>query len=409
MKSKQLHFATRTVHAGYNPLEHDGALTPPMHTSSTFAFENVQQGGNAFAGDNDRYIYSRLGTPSQQQLEQRLASLEGAEAALVTSSGMGAITSTLWSLVEPGDNIIADKSLYGCTFSFFEHGLKKFGITVNYVDLSKPHFLNEHLTDKTKLVYTESPSNPNMRLVDIAAVAKITRQYGIKFIVDNTFCTPYLQNPLALGADIVLHSATKYLGGHGDLIAGVVAGSAEDLLHIRQYGLKDMTGAVISGHDVALLMRGLKTLHVRMDRHCENAQIVSEYLNNNPFVKQVFYPGLANFPQAELAQQQMRQPGGMIAFELNGSREQAAAFVNQLELILCAVSLGDTESLIQHPASMTHSTYTEEQLIAHLISPSLLRLSVGIEHVDDIIADLDQALESVFNGGSGNSGLSALA
>src|SRR5690554_5204690 len=254
MKSKQLHFATRTVHAGYNPLEHDGALTPPMHTSSTFAFENVQQGGNAFAGDNDRYIYSRLGTPSQQQLEQRLASLEGAEAALVTSSGMGAITSTLWSLVEPGDNIIADKSLYGCTFSFFEHGLKKFGITVNYVDLSKPHFLNEHLTDKTKLVYTESPSNPNMRLVDIAAVAKITRQYGIKFIVDNTFCTPYLQNPLALGADIVLHSATKYLGGHGDLIAGVVAGSAEDLLHIRQYGLKDMTGAVISGHDVALLM-----------------------------------------------------------------------------------------------------------------------------------------------------------
>lgn len=409
MKKNHLHFATRTIHSGYNPHEHQGALTPPMHTSSTYAFENVEQGGQAFAGENARYIYSRLGTPSQQQLEQRLADLEGAEAALVTASGMGAITSAIWSLVEPGDEIIADKSLYGCTFSFFEHGLKKFGVNVNYLDLSKPQFLNEHINPKTKLVYTESPSNPNMRLVDIAAVAEITKQHNIKFMVDNTFCTPYLQNPITLGADFVVHSATKYLGGHGDLIAGVVAGSAEDLLHIRQYGLKDMTGAVISGHDVALLMRGLKTLHVRMDRHCENAQKVAEHLQASPFIKEINYPGLASFPQADLANKQMRQAGGMIAFELNGSREQAAAFVNQLELILCAVSLGDTESLIQHPASMTHSTYTEEELVAHLINPSLLRLSVGLEHVDDIIADLDQALESVFDGNSDNKGLSALA
>ncbi len=409
MKSNKLHFATRTIHSGYDPHQHQGALTPPIHTSSTYAFQNVEQGGQAFAGENARYIYSRLGTPSQQQLEHRLADLEGAEAALVTSSGMGAITSAMWSLVAPGDEIIADKSLYGCTFSFFEHGLKKFGVTVNYLDLSKPQFLAEHITAKTKLVYTESPSNPNMRMVDIAAVAQVTRQHGIKFMVDNTFCTPYLQNPISLGADIVVHSATKYLGGHGDLIAGVIAGSADDLLHIRHYGLKDMTGAVISGHDVALLMRGLKTLHVRMDRHCENAQKVAEHLNNSPYVKQVTYPGLADFPQAELANKQMRQPGGMLAFELNGSREQAAAFINRLELILCAVSLGDTESLIQHPASMTHSTYTEEELIAHLISPTLLRLSVGLEHINDIIADIDQALESVFNGGSGNKELSVFA
>lgn len=409
MKSNKLHFATRTIHSGYDPHQHQGALTPPIHTSSTYAFENVEQGGQAFAGENARYIYSRLGTPSQQQLEHRLADLEGAEAALVTASGMGAITSAMWSLVAPGDEIIADKSLYGCTFSFFEHGLKKFGVTVNYLDLSKPQFLAEHITAKTKLVYTESPSNPNMRMVDIAAMAQVTRQHGIKFMVDNTFCTPYLQNPISLGADIVVHSATKYLGGHGDLIAGVIAGSADDLLHIRHYGLKDMTGAVISGHDVALLMRGLKTLHVRMDRHCENAQKVAEHLNNSPYVKQVTYPGLADFPQAELANKQMRQPGGMLAFELNGNREQAAAFINRLELILCAVSLGDTESLIQHPASMTHSTYTEEELIAHLISPTLLRLSVGLEHIDDIIADIDQALESVFNGGSGNKELSVFA
>ncbi|MCX7544197.1 methionine gamma-lyase [Marinicella gelatinilytica] len=409
MKNKHLHFATRTIHAGYDPHQNHGALTPPIHTSSTFAFNTVEQGGDAFAGENDHYIYSRLGTPSQQQLEQRLADLEGSEAALVTASGMGAITSAIWSLVQAGDEIIADKSLYGCTFSFFEHGLKKFGVTVNYMDLSKPQFLTEHITKRTKLVYTESPSNPNMRLVDIAAVADITRQHGIKFMVDNTFCTPYLQNPISLGAHIVVHSATKYLGGHGDLIAGVVAGSAEDLLHIRQFGLKDMTGAVISGHDVALLMRGLKTLHVRMDRHCENAQKVAEYLNESPYIKQVDYPGLNGFSQAELAKKQMRQPGGMLAFELQGDRAQAAAFVNQLQLILCAVSLGDTESLIQHPASMTHSTYTEEELIAHLISPTLLRLSVGLEHIDDIIADIDQALESVFNGGSGNKELSVFA
>lgn len=409
MKNKAYHFATRTIHAGYDPQQNQGAITPPIHTSSTYAFTHVEQGGAAFAGENDRFIYSRLGSPSQQQLEQRLANLEGAEAALVTASGMGAITSAIWSLVEPGDEIIADKSLYGCTFSFFEHGLKKFGIKVHFVDLTQSKQLLQHINPKTKLVYSESPTNPNMRLVDIKAIADICRSHKIKFMVDNTYCSPYLQNPIALGADYVVHSATKYLGGHGDLIAGVIVGPAEDIAHMRFYGLKDMTGAVISGYDVALLMRGLKTLHVRMDRHCDNAQKVAEFLDGNRHIKHVFYPGLDSFPQKQLAQQQMRRGGGMIALEINGSREQAAAFVNQLELIMCAVSLGDTETLIQHPASMTHSTYTEEELIEHLISPTLLRISVGLEHIDDIITDLDQALESVFNGGSGNNGLSVLA
>ncbi len=414
MKVKhEANFATLAIHAAYDAKQHQGALTPPVHISSTYAFESVEQGGAAFQGENDRYIYARLGSPSQHILEQRLAALEQAEAALATASGMGAITATLWSMVKPGDEIIADLSLYGCTFSFLEHGLKTFGVKISYVDLTEPENLKHHISSQTKLVYSESPSNPNMRLIDIAALAEITGQYDCKLMIDNTYCTPYLQNPIVLGADLVVHSATKYLGGHGDLIAGFVAGSQEDMDRIRMFGLKDMTGAVISGFDVSLLLRGLKTLHVRMDRHCENAQKVAAYLAQSPHVKNTYYPGLTDFPQQPLASKQMRQAGGMIALELNGTKEQSAQFVNQLQMIMCAVSLGDAETLIQHPASMTHSTYTEDELSAHLISPTLIRLSVGLEHVDDIIADLHQALESVFSAASGNcfspSGLAILA
>lgn len=393
---KTKNFATQAIHHGYRPLDHQGALTPPISLSSTYAFERVEQGGAAFEGENDRFIYSRLGSPSQQILETRIAALEQAQAALATASGMGAITSTIWSFVKAGDELIADLSLYGCTFSFFEHGLKPLGVKVRYLDLSDAKQLEQHISAKTKLVYAESPSNPNMRLVDIAALAKVCRQQQAKLVIDNTYCTPYLQQPLSLGADIVVHSATKYLGGHGDLIAGLIAGGEEDLQHIRMFGLKDMTGAVISGFDIALLLRGIKTLHVRMDRHCENAQKVAEFLDQSPYVKQTFYPGLKNFPQYHLARQQMQQAGGMIAFELNGTRQQAMQFVNQLQMILCAVSLGDAETLIQHPASMTHSTYTEQELQEHLISPSLIRMSVGLEHVADIIEDLSQSLEAVF-------------
>ncbi|TDR20393.1 methionine gamma-lyase [Marinicella litoralis] len=403
MKSPhETHFATLAIHAAYDAKQNQGALTPPIHVSSTYAFDTVEQGGAAFQGENDRFIYARLGSPSQQILEQRLAQLEQAEAALATASGMGAITATMWSMVKPGDEIIADLSLYGCTFSFLEHGLKSFGIKITYLNLSDPQNLVDHISDQTKLVYSETPSNPNMRLIDIEALSLICHQHDCKLMIDNTYCTPYLQNPLTLGADLVVHSATKYLGGHGDLIAGIVAGSHADIDHIRMFGLKDMTGAVISGFDVSLLLRGLKTLHVRMDRHCENAQKVAEYLNQSTHVKHTFYPGLENFPQKNLAAKQMRDTGGMIAFELNASREQSAQFVNSLKMILCAVSLGDAETLIQHPASMTHSTYTEEELLAHLISPTLIRLSVGLEHIDDIIADIHQAFESVFDAASGN-------
>jgi len=394
---KNAKFQTRAIHYGYDAKQFHGSLNPPVYMTSTFAFDSVAQGAQAFEGENDHYIYSRLGTPTQSLLENRIANLEGGEAALATASGMGAITSAFWSLVEPGDEIIADTTLYGCTFSFLEHGLKKFGIHVIYCDLSDPNDLKPLMTSKTKIVYGESPANPNMRLIDIKAIAEITKDTEAKLIIDNTYCTPYLQRPLEMGADLVVHSATKYLGGHGDLIAGFVIGDTETLEIIRYYGLKDMTGSVISAMDIALILRGLKTLHIRMDRHCENAMKVAEFLESHPMVSHVYYPGLKSFNQYQLACKQMSKAGGMIAFEVLGDRETGAQFVDQLEMVLCAVSLGDTETLIQHPASMTHSTYAEEELAEHLISPSLLRLSIGLEDVDDIIQDLDQALNKMVN------------
>ncbi|HFC29649.1 MAG TPA: methionine gamma-lyase [Oceanospirillales bacterium] len=388
---KDAKFQTRAIHYGYDSKKFHGALNPPIYMTSTFAFDNVKQGADAFEGENSHYIYSRLGTPTQDLLEQRMANLEGGEAALATASGMGAITSVFWSLIEPGDEIIADTTLYGCTFSFMEHGLKKFGVKITYCDLTDAQNLAKIISDKTKVVYGESPANPNMRLIDINALAKITHKYSAKLIIDNTYCTPYLQQPIKLGADIVVHSATKYLGGHGDLIAGVVIADAETIENVRYFGLKDMTGSVISAMDITLILRGLKTLHVRMDRHCSNALTIAQYLDKHPLVSTVYYPGLKKSPYHDLANKQMSQFGGMIAFEVNGNREMGENFVNQLKMILCAVSLGDTETLVQHPASMTHSTYSEEELQQHLISPSLLRLSVGLEDVDDIIADLEQA------------------
>ncbi|MCF6288189.1 MAG: methionine gamma-lyase [Proteobacteria bacterium] len=395
MKNLTTNFQTRAIHYGYDPKQFHGSLNPPLYMTSTFAFDNVQQGSDAFEGENQHYIYSRLGTPSQTLLENRMANLEGAEAALATASGMGAITSTFWSLVEPGDEIIADITLYGCTFSFLEHGLKKFGVTVQFCDLTDITSLQHLLTNKTKVVYAETPANPNMRILDIKKLAKITSKTNAKLIIDNTYCTPYLQRPIELGADLVVHSATKYLGGHGDLIAGFVLGDAQTLETIRYFGLKDMTGSVISAMDIALILRGLKTLHVRMDRHCENAMKIAQYLDKHDKVKAVYYPGLENSKYHALSKQQMSDFGGMIAFELKGNKETGENFVNQLSLILCAVSLGDTETLIQHPASMTHATYTEEELAEHLISPTLLRLSVGLEDVHDIIADLHQSFATL--------------
>ena len=390
--SRPLGFATRAIHHGYNPADNANALTPPLHLTSTFAFQTAEQGGALFAGEAEGHVYSRISNPTVALLESRIASLEGAEAGLCTASGMGAISATMWTLLKPGDEIITDKTLYGCTFSFMRDGLSRFGITITHVDLRDPENLRAAISDKTRIVYFETPANPNMRLVDIRAVSDIAHAAGALVLVDNTYASPMLTRPISLGADFVLHSATKYLGGHGDLVAGAVCGPAEAIQEIRMVGVKDMTGSVMAPFNAMLVMRGLKTLQLRMARHCESGLKVATWLEAQPGVTAVYYPGLPSHPQHELAKRQMPGFGGMIAFELEGGYDAGITMMNRLQLIRRAVSLGDAETLIQHPASMTHSTYTPEERHAHGISDGLVRLSVGLEDLGDLLDDLAQAL-----------------
>jgi len=388
-------FATRAIHHAYDPQDNEGALTPPLHLTSTFTFETAQAGGEMFAGDRVGHIYSRISNPTCDLLEQRIATLEGAEAGLALASGMGGITATLWTLLSPGDELIVDKTLYGCTFAFMQHGLAKWGVTITHVDMTNIDNLRDAVSDKTRVVYFETPANPNMRLVDIAAASEIAHSVDATVVVDNTYATPYLTRPIELGADIVLHSATKYLGGHGDVVAGLVVGTAEQIADIRLVGMKDMTGAVMAPFNAMLILRGLKTLALRLDRHVQTAITVAEWLESHPAIESVYFPGLKSFPQHELAERQMDKPGAMIAFELVEGHDAGIALMNNLNLIQRAVSLGDAESLIQHPASMTHSTYTPEERAAHNITEGLVRLSVGLEEVEDILADLAQALDAL--------------
>lgn len=387
-------FATRAIHLGHDPMEHQGALTPPLHLTSTFAFDTVEQGGAMFAGQIPGHIYSRISNPTLDLLERRVASLEGAEAGLALASGMGAITSVLWTFLSPGDEIVTDTTLYGCTFAFMRHGLAKWGVTITHADLTDLDAVRAAMGPRTKLVYFETPANPNMRLVDIAGVASIARKAGAMVVVDNTYATPVLTRPVELGADIVVHSATKYMGGHGDLVGGIAVGRAEDIAQVRIVGMKDMTGAVMAPFNAMLVLRGLKTLQLRMERHCRTAMEVAGALGAHPAVARVYYPGLESFAQHDLARRQMPGFGGMIAFELKGGLAAGISMMNRLQLVRRAVSLGDAESLIQHPASMTHSTYTPEERAAHGISEGLIRLSVGLEEVEDILADLVQALDT---------------
>ena len=393
---KKLGFATRQIHAG-KVKNAAGALCDPIYQTSTFEFDTVEQGGARFAGQEGGYIYSRLGNPTVATLEEKVAQLEGGEAALATASGMGAITTALWSSVEAGDEIVADETLYGCTFALLSHGITKFGVKVRLVDMTDLEAMKAALTEKTKVVYFETPCNPTLKLLDIELIAKTAHAFNpdIRVIVDNTFCTPYLQQPLRWGADVVVHSATKYLNGHGDVIAGMVVGKEDFITQCRMFGLKDMTGAVMSPFDAFLIARGLKTLDIRMERHCANARKVAEFFVNHPAVAKVYYPGLDSFPGHEIAEKQMRLPGGMIAIELKADKATTAAALNKLQLCTIAVSLGDAETLVEHPATMTHSTYTAEELAAAGISEGLVRVSVGLEDPEDIIDDFRSVLDAL--------------
>lgn len=385
-------FETRAIHSDYSADEHLGSLASPIYQTSTYVFKSVEEGAAYFSEEKEGYIYTRINNPTLNLLERRIASLEEGEAAIVFSSGMGAITSSLWTLLNPGDELLVDLTVYGCTYAFFHHGLARFGVKVRHIDMSDPNNVAREITEQTKMIFFESPANPNMRLVDIAAISDIAHGQNILVAVDNTYCTPYIQKPLALGADIVIHSLTKYMNGHGDAMGGAVITSAEYAKQIRLVGLKDMTGACLSPHDANLILRGMKTLSVRMDKIAQSAQKIAEYLEIHPQIESIMYPGLPSFEQYQLAKKQMKLAGGMIACELKGGIEAGKQFLNRLRLFSIAVSLGDCESLAQHPASMTHSTYTQEERVQHGISDGLIRLSVGLEDVDELIADIKQAL-----------------
>jgi methionine-gamma-lyase len=394
-KMSNMKFSTRAVHAGYQKNEH-GALATPIYQTSTFIFDSAEQGGRRFALEEGGYIYSRLGNPTNTQVEEKLANLENGEAAVSTASGIGAITSVIWAAVSAGDHIVAAKTLYGCTFAFLNHGLSRFGVEVTFVDTTDPENVRAAMKENTKVIYLESPANPNMTISDIEAISKIAHEVeGCIVVVDNTYCTPYLQRPLDLGADVVVHSATKYLNGHGDVIAGFAVGKQEFIDQVRLVGIKDMTGASLSPFDAYLINRGMKTLDLRMERHCANAQKVAEFLESHPAVETIQYPGLKSFQQYSLAKKQMSLPGAMIAFEVKGGLEAGIQLMNTVELCTLAVSLGDTETLIQHPASMTHSPYTPEERAEAGISEGLVRISIGLEDPDDIISDLKQALDQL--------------
>lgn len=385
-------FATKAIHGGHQPNQY-GALSTPIYQTSTFVFDNAKQGGDRFALKEDGYIYSRLGNPTNTSLEEKLALLEGTEAAISTGSGIGAISSAMWTALKAGDHVVASDTLYGCTFAYLNHGLTRYGVEVTFCDASDPENIRKAMKENTRVVYLETPANPSLKINDIESISKIAHENKDCLVfVDNTFCTPYIQRPIELGADVVFHSGTKYLNGHGDVISGFVCGTKEFIDNVRFFGIKDMTGANLSPFDAFLILRGLKTLAIRMDRHCSNAMKVAEFLESHPAVDKVYYPGLKSFPQYELAKKQMSLPGGMVSFELKGGLEEGIKVMDNVKLCKLAVSLGDAESLIEHPASMTHSPYSAEERAEAGISDSLVRLSVGLEDAPDIIEDLNNVL-----------------
>lgn len=389
-------FATKAIHGGSKIDPVTGALATPIYQTSTFVFESAEQGGRRFAGEEQGYIYTRLGNPTNTQVEEKIAILEGADAAIATSSGMGAITSAMWTILQAGDHIISADAIYGCTHAFLSHGITRYGVEVSFVDVSNPENVRKAMKENTKLIYLETPANPTLKITDICEVSKIAHEKSDCLVmVDNTFATPYLQRPIELGADIVVHSATKYLNGHGDVIAGFVVGSQDYIDQVRLFGVKDMTGANLSPFDAYLILRGMKTLDIRMQRHCKNAMMVAEFLENHKAVEKVYYPGLKSFSQYELANKQMKLPGAMISFEVIGGVESGKKLMNSMKMCKLAVSLGDAETLIQHPASMTHSPYEKEERLEAGITDGLVRLSIGLEDGADIISDLKGGLDSL--------------
>ena len=371
-----------------------GSVVTPIYQTSTFKFKDAQQGANRFAGKEEGYIYTRLGNPTIKALEKKLALLEHGYDALACASGMAAVNTALLSLLQAGDHMISTDAIYGCTFDVFTESYLKFGIDISFVDTCNLDLIEKNIKPNTKVIYLETPANPTLKIADIEAICKIAQQHNIYVVVDNTFASPILQNPIDLGADLVVHSLTKYINGHADIVGGAVIAKTKDLYDILYPTFKNM-GFNMDPHQAFLVDRGSKTMNLRIIKCQENAQKVAEFLEKHNKVASVAYPGLKSHPQYDLAKKQMRGAGSMISFELKGGYVAGQKLMNSVKLITLAVSLGGIESLIQHPASMTHAHVSEEAKKAAFITDGLVRLSVGIEDIEDLLEDLDQALQKI--------------
>ena len=391
MKKKNIGFNSMLIHGGdfNDPL---GSATVPIYQTSTFKFDSAEHGAACFAGESDGYIYTRIGNPTIHALETLLADLEKGCGGIATSSGMGAVNTVYGAMLSQGDHVVSSAAVYGPSRVVLETYYKKFGIEATFVNTADIEEVRKAIRPETRLLYIETPSNPTIDITDLKACSALAHQHGIPVAVDNTFCSPYLQRPLELGADIVLHSLTKFINGHADIVGGVVI-AKDEALYKKLRSVMVTLGFNMDPHQAYLVIRGVKTLSIRIDRAQESAMKIAAYLENHPKVAWVRYPGLASHPQYELAKTQMDGFGSMISFELKGGIEAGRKLMNSVEMAILAVSLGGVETLIQHPASMTHSKVSAEGKEKAGITDGLVRYSVGIEDVSDLIADLDQALE----------------
>jgi methionine-gamma-lyase len=389
----KIDFQTKCVHSGIDEYEY-GSVVPPIYQTSTFKFKSAQHGASLFAGEEKGYIYTRMLNPTIEAMENAVAELEGGHKALGCGSGMAAVHTIFAALTQTGDHVVCSSAVYGPTTTLLNTIMKKFGVETTFVNTPDLEEVKKAIKVNTKIIYVETPGNPTLCVSDLEKISKIAHQNNAKVVVDNTFMSPALQNPIALGADVVMHSLTKFLNGHADVVGGVVVVKDEETYqHFRK--TLNQIGGVIDPFNAFLVHRGLKTLAIRMERHCENAQLIAEWLEKHPLIKWIRYPGLKSHPNYEIGLKQHKGHGGMITLELDGGIEAGRAMMDSVKLFQLAVSLGGVESLIQHPASMTHFSMGREARLAGGITDGLVRISVGIENVNDLISDLEQALDKV--------------
>jgi len=392
-ENSKVQFETKCVHSGIDEYEF-GPVVPPIYQTSTFKFKSAQHGASLFAGEEKGYIYTRMLNPTIQAMEDAIAELEGGYKGLGCGSGMAAVHTVFASLTQAGDHVVCSSAVYGPTTTLLNTIMKKYEVETTFVDTSNLDEVKKAVRPNTKVIYVETPGNPTLCISDLAKISKIAHQHKAQVVVDNTFMSPALQNPIALGADIVLHSLTKFLNGHADVVGGIIVVKDEETYqHFRK--TLNQLGGVIDPFNSFLVHRGLKTLAIRMERHCENAQKIAEWLERHPLVKSIRYPGLKSHPHYELGLKQHKGHGGMITIELAGGLEAGKLMMNSVKLFQLAVSLGGVESLIEHPASMTHASMGKEARLVGGITDGLVRISVGIENVNDLIEDLDSALHEV--------------